>query len=284
MSDKFQFKWNNFQSTVSQSFGALRREGDLFDVTLVSEDEVQLSAHKVVLSASSSFFKSILRKNPHNHPLIYLSGVTSWSLLHVVDYIYQGQVQLREDQVETFLAVSNKLRIEGIVHDTSQKKTAGTSLPSTRTGPDPRPVTQSGIADIIKRAEDKKSRNNKHEALKAETVELEEDVRQNHPLAIIPDFSSHKLKAQQDKFFITDVLEADRKIQEVMTKDESGIFRCGVCDYRSSYKQSCMGHIENRHIEGLQFSCDFCEKTFKNRNLVNNHKSKYHSSRKSVTL
>ena len=98
MSDRFQFKWNDFHSTVSQSFGALRREAELFDVTLVSEDEVQMSAHKLVLSASSSFFKSVLRKNPQSHPLIYLTGVTSRNLLNLLNYVYQGQVELRVQQ------------------------------------------------------------------------------------------------------------------------------------------------------------------------------------------
>ena len=61
--DKFCLKWNDFQTTVSQSFGLLRKEKDFFDVTLVSDDQVQVSAHKLVLSACSSFFKTILKQN-----------------------------------------------------------------------------------------------------------------------------------------------------------------------------------------------------------------------------
>ena len=40
MTDKFLFKWNNFQSTVARSFGVLRAEEEFFDVTLVSDDQV----------------------------------------------------------------------------------------------------------------------------------------------------------------------------------------------------------------------------------------------------
>ena len=84
MSDKFSLKWNDFQTTVSSSFKTFRQEEDFCDVTLVSDDEVQMSAHKLILSACSSFFKSILKKNPHSSPLLYLSGVdsilgTSWT-------------------------------------------------------------------------------------------------------------------------------------------------------------------------------------------------------------
>ena len=67
--DKFCLKWNDFQTTVSQSFGLLRQEKDFFDVTLVSDDQVQIPAHKLVLSACSSFFKTILKQNSHSHPL-----------------------------------------------------------------------------------------------------------------------------------------------------------------------------------------------------------------------
>ena len=99
MSEKFCLRWNDFQCTVSQSFDLLRKEKDLFDVTLVSDDEVQISAHKLVLSASSNFFKNILRKNTHSHPLLYLSGVNSHSLGLVLDYIYQGEVQIYQEDL-----------------------------------------------------------------------------------------------------------------------------------------------------------------------------------------
>ena len=96
MSEKFSLKWNDFKTTVSNSFGILREEKEFFDVTLVSDDERQIPAHKLVLSACSDFFKSILKRNPHSHPLLYLSGVDGKSLGFVLDYIYQGEVKLTQ--------------------------------------------------------------------------------------------------------------------------------------------------------------------------------------------
>ena len=103
MAEKFCLKWNDFQSTVSQSFSSLRKEKDFFDVTLVSDDEVQISAHKVVLSACSSFFKSILKTNNHPQPLIYLSGVSSMNLGFVLDYMYQGELDIYQNHLDAFL-------------------------------------------------------------------------------------------------------------------------------------------------------------------------------------
>ena len=54
MSEKFSLKWNDFQSNVSRTFGQLRSEEEFFDVSLVSDDQKIMSAHKLVLSASDS--------------------------------------------------------------------------------------------------------------------------------------------------------------------------------------------------------------------------------------
>ena len=115
MSERFCLKWNDFQSVVSQSFSVLRREEEFYDVTLVSDDQTQIPAHKLVLSASSHFFKSILKRNSHSHPLLYLSGVDSKSLGFVLDYIYQGEVQIYQHDLDNFLEIAQKLKIEGLL-------------------------------------------------------------------------------------------------------------------------------------------------------------------------
>ena len=63
MSEKFCLKWNDFETNVSKSFGLLRNEDYLHDVTLVCDDNKQVSAHKLMLSACSEFFKSIFKNN-----------------------------------------------------------------------------------------------------------------------------------------------------------------------------------------------------------------------------
>ena len=42
------------------------------DVTLISDDQIPLHAHKFILSACSPVLKTLLLENPHSHPLIYL--------------------------------------------------------------------------------------------------------------------------------------------------------------------------------------------------------------------
>lgn len=61
-SEKFCLKWNDFESNISSAFCELRNDAELFDVTLACEDDEQMPAHKLVLSACSTFFRSVLRR------------------------------------------------------------------------------------------------------------------------------------------------------------------------------------------------------------------------------
>ena len=114
MSEKFSLKWNDFESNVSRTFGLLRKEKEFFDVTLVSEDHHQVEAHKLVLSACSPFFKNLLTRNQHSHPLLCLDGIRADELQFVLDYIYQGEVQVHQDQLDRFLLVARKLQLDGL--------------------------------------------------------------------------------------------------------------------------------------------------------------------------
>ena len=89
MAEKFSLKWNDFQTNVSNTFRKLRTSDNFYDVTLVSDDQQQVSAHKIVLSSSSEYFKSILTSNSHSHPMLCLSGVSSTDMKNILDFIYQ---------------------------------------------------------------------------------------------------------------------------------------------------------------------------------------------------
>ena len=122
MSEKFNLKWNDFQSTVLQSFKSIRRDKDFLNVTLVTDDEIQIEAHKVILAASSPFLGDILKKSPHKHPLIYLSGISSINLSLILDYVYFGQVQLLQEQLDDFLLASSKLKISGLTGNEKEEE------------------------------------------------------------------------------------------------------------------------------------------------------------------
>jgi len=113
-SEKFCLKWNDFETNISSAFRDLREEKDFFDITLVCEDDNQVMAHKVILSACSPFFRNILRRNSHQHPLLYLKGVKYKELLAVLNFMYQGEVSVAQEELNIFLTVAEDLRVKGL--------------------------------------------------------------------------------------------------------------------------------------------------------------------------
>ena len=95
MSEKLSLKWNDYQPSWTKSLSELRKDTDLADVTLISDDKAKFSAHKILLSSCSNMFKFILRENTHTTNLfLYLGGVTSDNLGFILDYIYYGEVKI----------------------------------------------------------------------------------------------------------------------------------------------------------------------------------------------
>ena len=68
-----------------------------------------MQANKFILSACP-FFTVILRRNP----LLYLKGVKYQELLLVLNFMYQGTVNLPQEELNIFLAVAKNLRVKGL--------------------------------------------------------------------------------------------------------------------------------------------------------------------------
>lgn len=136
--EKFCLKWNEFESNVSTAFRELRDDKDFFDVTLACEGN-QLEAHKVILSACSPFFRAVLKRNPHSHPLLYLKGIKYEDVLAVLNFMYHGEVNIAQDELNSFLAVAEELQVKGL----TQNGGAPSSTPLPKRPPEPpRPQKQ----------------------------------------------------------------------------------------------------------------------------------------------
>merc|ERR1712204_62063 len=93
------------------AFGALREDTGFADVTLACEDGQQVEAHKVILAASSPFFLKLLRRNKHPHPLIYMRGLKSEDLVAMIDFLYFGEANVYQENLDSFLAVAEELSL-----------------------------------------------------------------------------------------------------------------------------------------------------------------------------
>merc|ERR1719228_1090952 len=132
--EKFCLRWNDFESNISSAFRELREDKDFFDVTLACDDE-QLQAHKVILSACSPFFRTVLRRNRHEHPLLYLKGVKYADLVSVLNFMYHGEVNVAQEELNSFLAVAEDLKVKGLTQGNNSDSKPSHAPPPPR--PDP---------------------------------------------------------------------------------------------------------------------------------------------------
>jgi len=121
MSDQFCLRWNNYQASVTSAFKNLRDEEDFVDVTLCSEGK-NLKAHKFVLSACSPYFKELLKGiNLWQHPVIILKDVFIQDLQNILEFVYVGEVNVSQEDLQSFLKTAELLEIKGLTDDTTMR-------------------------------------------------------------------------------------------------------------------------------------------------------------------
>lgn len=120
---QFSLRWNNYVNHVTEAFNSLRFENDLVDVTLCC-DGGKIRAHKMLLSACSSYFKQIFKENPCQHPVIIFRNFKYEDLNAIVNFMYHGEVNIFQEQLESFLITAELLEVKGLtdnVDDESSK-------------------------------------------------------------------------------------------------------------------------------------------------------------------
>ena len=237
--EKFCLRWNDFQMNASNAFNKLRKDKDFLDVTLVSEDGEHISAHKVVLSASSDFFRDTLKKADHTNPMIFLSGFHSKTLQAVLDYVYNGEVNLFQEEIDLFLESAQKLKIDGL----------------TKTMEEQQESTDYAGNELNESFPDGES------YLKEEELSLITVSQKAYPVQN-QNSDSNKYKKEiynYDAYF---------------TSCENG-WKCNTCGKTATLKKNMKVHVEI-HMEGLSFPCQLCSQSFRSRNQLNNHKTSVH--------
>lgn len=120
---QFSLRWNNYVTHVTEAFNVLRFENDLVDVTLCC-DGGKIRAHKMLLSACSNYFKQIFKENPCQHPVIIFRNFKYEDLNAIINFMYHGEVNIFQEQLESFLITAELLEVKGLtdnVEDESSK-------------------------------------------------------------------------------------------------------------------------------------------------------------------
>merc|ERR1712204_111650 len=109
----YSVKNDNFNTFAQETFQKALNDKNFSDVTLVSSDDALIPAHKLILSGSSSFFGNLLSKHNHPNPLIFFKGVPAKILMSILTFMYHGQAQIEQKDLETFLDCCKDLQIRG---------------------------------------------------------------------------------------------------------------------------------------------------------------------------
>ncbi|XP_033230425.1 broad-complex core protein isoforms 1/2/3/4/5-like isoform X3 [Belonocnema kinseyi] len=117
---QFCLRWNNFQANITSQFHELRNDEDFVDVTFACDGRRQ-TAHKVVLSACSPYFKELFKTNPCKHPIIFMRDVEFEHLQSLLEFMYAGEVNISQAELPTFLRTAEALQIRGLTDSQSNQ-------------------------------------------------------------------------------------------------------------------------------------------------------------------
>ena len=248
-------KWNDFQENMSTAIGSLRVDSDLTDVTLACEDGHQLQAHKVILAASSPFFQDIFKLNKHAYPLIYMRGIKPEELEAIMDFLYYGEANIFQENLETFLIIAQELSLKGL-----SKK------------------------EILETKEDSETDQKPIIPCQTSTVKKELDI-----FSDVSSFTSenyyplNQMKAERrvplpKQEFNEEMQEKTNKVKSMMVLSgrlaKDGMHKSYICQVCQK-EGRCLNikkHIENKHIKGTCIPCNLCKETFLSSYALKQHK------------
>ena len=88
--EKYNLSWRTYSDHLREMLHDMLKSEKLTDVTLVCDDKRQFKAHKIVLSACSSVFKSIISDLSQKSSVIYLRGIKHQEMESILEFMYLG--------------------------------------------------------------------------------------------------------------------------------------------------------------------------------------------------
>ena len=260
-SEKFSLKWNDFQENVSSAFSSLREDTKFTDVTLVSEDGKHIHAHKVILSASSPFFKNILKMIKHPSPLVYLKGFQAKVLNSLIDFMYHGVANVYQDNLDNFLAKAEELQLKGLAGPGGEEETIK--------------KTKEVIHNPIY--------NSKPTYETEIFTEKQNNDFEDEQYDLIPTNTVMATTSPSTKVSFPGGTGDDLKTTVWSMISQSGsLLTCTVCGkskdktVAANAKMQMENHVESFHVDGVTYDCSRCDQVLRSKNALHKHTFRHH--------
>ena len=285
MEEKVCVKWNDFQKNIKSSFASIRKDFEFADVTLACEDGQQLEAHRVILAASSPFFQKLFRRNKHTHPLLYMRDVVFQDLVAIVDFLYCGEANILQENLDSFLTLAEDLKLEGIIGQTDSRSRE--ESPSADNEPCSISDQTNAESNTLQSPMKKETSNNYLTETWLVTNSEDTQVRNDAQIHFLPQYlleSPIKTHSVQASHVGQDLEELGKKVKSMMSRSENrmcnGKQRAAICNVcgKEGASTGIRDHIEANHLEGVSLPCKFCARKSSSRHALTMHMLRKHKT------
>ena len=187
-----------------------------------------------------------------------MKGVAAKHLTSIVDFIYYGEANVVQEDLNEFWALAEEFKLKGLSGNSSLEDPGNTN------------ILQKSESEESKKKDDISQNNtSKHVSSKNQIEETNEEDEN-------PIFSNELFPLNfMEPSVPQNTGELDQKIESMMEKHYDG-WVCNRCGKLSKLKGDIKNHIEGKHIEGMEHPCSTCGKVYRSRNSLKNHKSVSH--------
>merc|ERR1712129_22432 len=211
----------------------------------------------------------------------------------LLNFIYSGQTEIVQEELEEFMALANSLQIQGLVGDMAtmkigesdeinkslkkqsskqkriikgdeKRKSDGIAVSSKYPafGQVQQQIARSGNQYNVKNSETVTKEDVFIVALSEELNDVEEDIS-----VFESSETDHSLEMKNTSN--SSLTEYDQKVAELIEKNDL-IWTCKECGYRTKNKGHVCEHVE-KHITGYLHMCKFCDKTYSMKRTLRHH-------------
>ncbi|XP_037050475.1 protein abrupt isoform X3 [Bradysia coprophila] len=285
---QYSLKWNDFQSSILSSFRHLRDEEDFVDVTLAC-DTRSFTAHKVVLSACSPYFRKLLKANPCEHPIVILRDVRAEDVESLLRFMYNGEVHIGHEQISDFLKTAQLLQVRGLADVTGpQSRTSNSTVNSTLTTTpavqEHKPSPKQSHPDLATlQAQSTGEDSNSSDTAASDHGDMDhmdglngsmDHQRHSFPGAFLGLQGIPGLLPGPSGMHGADSFVSRRQLEmRVRATDPRPCPKCGKI-YRSAH--TLRTHLEDKHTVCPGYRCVLCGTVAKSRNSLHSHMSRQH--------